>query len=67
LRIRDLGEDDSYQEFKKRTPTIYESIKAKSTINNDGQSATTPNEPGKISADVQSAKLKSLLNQIKQS
>ena len=67
LRIRDLAEDPDYQEFKKRAPTIYESIKAKSTISNNEPNATVPDEPGKITADVQSTKLKSLLNQIKQS
>jgi RecA/RadA recombinase len=66
LRIRDLAQDPDYQEFKKRAPTIYESIKAKSTMNNAEPNATAPDEPGKITADVQSSKLKSLLNQIKQ-
>ena len=32
LRIRDLAEDQDYQEFKKRAPSIYESIKAKSSL-----------------------------------
>ncbi len=66
LRIRDLAQDPDYQEFKKRAPTIYESIKAKSTMNNAEPNATAPDEPGKITAAVQSSKLKSLLNQIKQ-
>ena len=66
LRIRDLGEDEGHQEFKKRAPTIYETIKAKTTLNDEETNATVPDEPGKIVADVQSAKLKSLLNKIKQ-
>ena len=66
LRIRDLAEDPDYQEFKKRAPTIYESIKAKSTMTATEPNATVADEPGKITADVQSTKLKSLLNQIKQ-
>jgi replicative DNA helicase len=67
LRIRDLAEDQGYQEFKKRAPSIYESIKAKSTLNNDEPNATVADEPGKITAEVQSNKLKQLLGQIRQS
>jgi hypothetical protein len=66
MRITDLAEDEQYQEFKKRAPSIYESIKAKSQITSDEPNATVADEPGKISADVQSAKLKTLLNRIKQ-
>jgi KaiC/GvpD/RAD55 family RecA-like ATPase len=66
LRIRDLAEDQDYQEFKKRAPSIYESIKAKSTLTDDEPNATVADEPGKITADVQSAKLKQLLGKIKQ-
>ncbi len=65
LRIRDLAQDEGYQEFKKRAPSIYESIKAKSTLTDDEPNATVADEPGKITAEVQSSKLKSLLNQIK--
>nr|NDG05649.1 hypothetical protein [Oxalobacteraceae bacterium] len=66
LRIRDLAEDKDYQEFKKRAPSIYESIKAKSTISDSDPNASVADEPGKIVADVQSSKLKQLLGQIKQ-
>ena len=65
LRIRDLGEDEGYQEFKKRAPSIYESIKTSAKIADDDDNATTADEPGKLSADVQSARLKQLLNKIK--
>jgi len=65
LRIRDLAEDEGYQEFKKRAPSIYESIKAKSKLSEEEANATTPDQPGKITADVQSSKLKQLLGQIK--
>ena len=67
LRIRDLAEDQGYQEFKKRAPSIYESIKTTSKIETDTgeDNATVPDEPGKISAEVQSARLKALLGQIK--
>jgi RecA/RadA recombinase len=67
LRIRDLAEDQGYQEFKKRAPSIYESIKATSQIVDSEPNATTADEVGKISADVQSVKLKQLLNKIKPS
>jgi replicative DNA helicase len=67
LRIRDLAEDQDYQEFKKRAPSIYESIKAKSTLSDTEPNATVADEPGKIAAEVQSNKLKQLLGQIKQS
>jgi DNA-directed RNA polymerase len=66
LRIRDLAQDEDYQEFKKRAPSIYESIKAKSTLSSDEPNATVADEPGKITAEVQSNKLKQLLGQIKQ-
>jgi transcriptional regulator with XRE-family HTH domain len=65
MRITDLAEDEQYQEFKKRAPSIYESIKAKSQIVPGEATATEPDEPGKISADVQSTKLKQLLGKIK--
>jgi hypothetical protein len=50
-----------------RAPSIYESIKAKSQIVPGEATATEPDEPGKISADVQSTKLKQLLGKIKTS
>jgi transcriptional regulator with XRE-family HTH domain len=65
MRITDLAEDEQYQEFKKRAPSIYESIKAKSQIVPGEPTATEPDEPGKITADVQSTKLKQLLSKIK--
>jgi replicative DNA helicase len=66
LRIRDLVQDEGYQEFKKRAPSIYESIKAKSTLTDDEPNATVADESGKITAEIQSNKLKQLLGQIKQ-
>jgi hypothetical protein len=66
LRIRDLADDPDYQEFKKRAPSIYDSIKAKSNMSGDeAGDAAVEDEPGKISADVQSSKLKQMLNNIK--
>ena len=66
LRIRDLATDEGYQEFKKRAPSIYESIKSKSTLTEGEPNATVPDEPGRITADVQSTKLKQMLNNIRQ-
>ena len=66
LRIRDLAEDQDYQGVTKRAPSIYESIKAKSTLNDDEPNATVTDDLGKITADVQSTKLKQLLGKIKQ-
>ena len=66
LRIRDLATDEGYQEFKKRAPSIYESIKATSKVSDSEPNATVADEPGRITADVQSTKLKQLLGKIKQ-
>jgi len=65
LRIRDLVQDDSGNGFNKSAPSIYESIKTKSMVKNDSTDSTA-SDTGKISADVQSAKLKQLLGKIKQ-
>jgi len=65
LRIRDLGEDQDYQEFKKRSSSIYESIKSKSTMTGEEASAAVEDEPGKIRADVESTKLKQMLAGLK--
>jgi len=67
LRIRDLATDEDYQGFQKRIPSIYESIKAKSTLSEDEPNSTAVSQSGKITAEVQSNKLKQLLGQIKQS
>jgi KaiC/GvpD/RAD55 family RecA-like ATPase len=65
LRIRDTGEQED--SFNKRPSAIMESIKTKSTvISAAGNSSTNSiEETSKISADVQSAKLKQLLGKIK--
>jgi hypothetical protein len=65
LRIRDLGEDEEYQQFKKQSSSIYSQIKSKSMMNNDEGEATVEDEPGKIVADVQSTKLKQMLGALK--
>ena len=69
MRITDNGGDDdnssSSGAFKK--PSIYDSIKPQSRINNPTEKIDSDTgEISKITADVQSAKLKQLLGQIKQ-
>ena len=66
LRIRDLGDDEEYQQFKKQSSSIYDQIKAKSIQSDPQNDATVEDEPGKIVADVQSTKLKQMLAGIKQ-
>jgi replicative DNA helicase len=62
LRIRDLGEEAPAAGGFVKKPSIYESIKAKSTVSHENDS----DDVGKVTADVQSNKLKQLLGQIKQ-
>jgi len=62
LRIRDLGEDEDYQNFKKQSSSIYEQLKSgDKTPEVDGDA-----EVGKITANVQSSKLKDMLASLKQ-
>jgi len=61
LRIRDLGDEAPAAVGFVKKPSIYESIKAKSTVSQDAE-----DDVGKVTADVQSSKLKQLLGQIKQ-
>lgn len=65
MRITDPGESADQQQggFIKK-PSIYDSIKAKATV---GGTAEDEADTPKITADVQSNKLKQLLGQIKQS
>jgi len=64
LRIRDLGEDEGSPQFKKPTSSIIDSIKSKPTVTS---SSDAPAESGKITAEVQSSKLKQMLNNLKTS
>jgi hypothetical protein len=68
MRITDPGEEEQ-NNFKRPGGNLLDSIKAKSTMINGTESANPieREEVGKITADVQSAKLKQLLGQIKQS
>jgi len=60
LRIRDLGEDEEYQQFKKQSSSIYEQIKNKDATVDAGD-----DDVGKITASVQSSKLKDMLAGLK--
>jgi hypothetical protein len=62
LRIRDLGEDEEYQQFKKQSSSIYEQIKSK---DNAGVVEAGDEDVGKITASVQSSKLKDMLAGLK--
>jgi hypothetical protein len=66
MRITDPGEEAGpVNSFAKGN--LLDSIKAKSTMVNKETVDVDPGETSKITADVQSAKLKQLLGQIKQS
>jgi len=65
LRIRDLDQGLDDAESPRRSSNIYESIKATSRLTDSAASAPTQ-EPGRVTAEVQSNKLKQLLGQIKQ-
>jgi hypothetical protein len=62
MRITDPGEAADSNGFVKK-PSLYESIKAKSQVNESVNDES--GDVSKVSADVQSAKLKQLLGQIK--
>jgi hypothetical protein len=64
LRIRDLGEDEEYQQFKKQSSSIYDQLKNKDS---GGVVDAGDQEAGKITASVQSSKLKNMLAGLKTS
>lgn len=64
LRIRDLGEDEEYQQFKKQSSSIYDQLKNKDS---GGVVEAPDQESGKITASVQSSKLKDMLAGLKTS
>jgi len=63
LRINDLNEDDSNN--NQTGSSIYQSLKTQSKITNNSENNVAAS--GKINADVQSTKLKNLLNRIRPS
>jgi len=68
LRIRDLGEDEEYQEFNKRKSTVFDQIKRSSGGPiEEGQQREDPTEGdtvGKIRAQTDSTKLRQFLNNL---
>ena len=63
LRIRDLGEDEDYQEFNKRKSTVFDQIKRGNTtpVSDDPSEGDTV---GKIKAQTDSTKLRSFINNL---
>lgn len=70
LRIRDLAEDEDYQEFSKRKSTVYENLKRTTGTPGDstaGEAEPDPSEGdtvGKIRAETDSTKLRQFLNNL---
>jgi hypothetical protein len=71
MRITDEGGEDGDTYSKKPSASIMDSIKARSQVSQAGDDADAAPwnsaEPTKVTADVQSAKLKQLLGKIKTS
>jgi hypothetical protein len=69
MRITDEGGEDGDTYSKKPSASIMDSIKARSQVSSASDDTNSPPwdsaEPGKVTADVQSAKLKQLLGKIK--
>jgi len=69
LRIRDLAEDEEYQEFSKRSSTVYDQIK-RNSMTTGGEEQTTEADPaegktvGKIRAETDSTKLREFLGNL---
>ena len=66
LRIRDLGEDEEYQEFQKRKSTVVDQIKRGNgtTPSEASDDPTEGDTVGKIKADVNSTKLRSFITNV---
>jgi KaiC/GvpD/RAD55 family RecA-like ATPase len=68
LRIRDLGEDEEYQEFQKRKSTVFDQIKRGNQTTVDHTDTTAePDEGdtvGKIRATTDSVQLRNFLNNL---
>jgi len=72
LRIRDLGEDEEYQEFNKRKSTVFDQLKRSSTggVTSDDPQQAGSDDPtegdtvGKIRAETDSTKLRQFLNNL---
>ena len=69
LRIRDLAQDEEYQEFNKRKSTIYDQLKRSSDTPTETETSLREDPAegdtvGKIRAETNSTKLKQFLNNI---
>ena len=66
LRIRDLGEDEEYQEFQKRKSTVFDQIKRGNTVapTNEDADPSEGDTVGKIKAQTDSTKLRSFINNL---
>ena len=69
LRISDLAEDEEHQSFKKQAPSIYSNLKRTSTVTSEAKEEHRSNEPvrdniGKVKADIQSSKIKQLIQNL---
>ena len=68
LRIRDLAEDEDYQEFSKRKSTVFDQIKRGATATTDteetNEDPTQGDTVGKIKVQTDSTKLKQFLNNL---
>jgi hypothetical protein len=70
LRIRDLAEDQDYQEFSKRKSTVYENLKRTTGTPGEDTSQEVRDDPsegdtvGKIRAETDSTKLREFLNNL---
>jgi len=70
LRIRDLADDEDYQEFSKRKSTVYENLKRTTGTPGDTAPSETREDPsegdtvGKIRAETDSTKLREFLNNL---
>jgi len=67
LRIRDLAEDEDYQEFKKRSSTVFDQIKRGTNMPLEENTEADPSQGdtiGKVRAEADSTKLKQFLNNL---
>lgn len=65
LRISDLGEDEQQTAGYVKKPSVLDSVRTRSTVSNLDSNSSNNGEIEKVTADVQSTKLKQLLGHIK--
>jgi len=65
LRIRDLGEDEEYQEFQKRKSTVFDQIKRGNTPAEEPKEDPSEGDTvGKIKAEASTVQLRNFLNNL---